>query len=245
MAKAARASKPKGEETPPDPPAPIYNQQSPIDLKDSVYHPVDVGQVQFSYPLTKVVGATEGPDTNHAKVNVKEVVLIPLFGLRLRLLQLHFHAPSEHLMNGVACPLELHLVHEIQAGQSGSTEEADKLVIAVFFFASTEAKERQIMARFGTMLSECRKGGKSAAGSPTSIEFNPNRCLPDLDDRQRFFRYEGSLTSGEFDETVSWLVFERPVPILESDILPILEAADQDQRHWQPLNRRIVLRSFP
>ena len=67
----------------------------------------------------------------------------------------------------------------------------------------------------------------------------------DCHDRQRFFRYEGSLTSGKFDETVSWLVFERPVPVLEGDIQPILAAAVQDQRHWQPLNRRIVLRSFP
>jgi carbonic anhydrase len=228
-----------------DPPPPIYNQQSPIDLKDSVFHPFDVGQVLFHYPLNKVTGIAEGPDPHHGKVNVQEEVLVPLFGLRLKLLQLHFHSPSEHLINGVAWPLELHLVHEIQAGQAGYTEESDTLVIAVFFFASAGAGERQSLAGLGTTLSEGPRVGKASDVLSGPIEFNPNHGLPDVGDRHRFYRYEGSLTSGAFSETVSWLVFERPIPVLEGDLLPILAAAHQDQRRIQPLNRRIVLRSFP
>ncbi|MFO0909720.1 MAG: carbonic anhydrase family protein [Isosphaeraceae bacterium] len=242
----ARSSPRRSGRTVSDPPAPIYNQQSPIDLEEAkaVYHPFDLGQVQFRYPRTQLTGVPEGQDPSHAKVNVTDEVLIPLFGLRLRLLQLHFHAPSEHLFRGVAWPLELHLVHEIQGGQLGATVGSNKLVIAVFFFADADARPREMLSRFGNFFSR-RGNDRRPTTSADTILFNPNHCLPDPAERTRFYRYEGSLTSGAFDETVSWLVFERPVPVLEADLLPILQAADQDPRPVQPLNRRTVLRSFP
>lgn len=227
-----------------DPPPPVHNQQSPIDLNDSVYHEFDVGQVLFRYPVNRLTGVPEGADPGHGKVSVQGDVEVPLFGLRLKLVQLHFHSPSEHLFGGVAWPLELHLVHRIVAGQSGATTGSELLVIAVFFFAADDAPARGTLSRFGPVMNEAKAGRPAGRGSP-SLEFNPNHCLPDLGERPRFYRYEGSLTSDPFSETVSWLVFERPVPVPEPDLLPILEAADQHARPAQLLNRRTVLRSFP
>jgi hypothetical protein len=69
------------------PPVPRFFQRSPIDLWDSesFYHPFDLGQVEFKYPLTSVQGVREGEPV-HGKVNVSSDVRIPLFGLSLRLL---------------------------------------------------------------------------------------------------------------------------------------------------------------
>jgi carbonic anhydrase len=230
-----------GSENPPC--HPKFFQRSPIDFQETLYHPFDLGQVEFDYPRTTVAGVA---DIGHLKVNVNDDVHIPLFGLHLKLLQLHFHAPSEHLVSGVSFPLELHLVHQIVGGQSGMTEGSDLLVIGVFFFASQDAKKQRALPQIGKYLSDrkARGAGDSERGGGT-ISFDPNHCLPDHGNRSRFFRYEGSLTSGTLDETVSWLVFERPVPVVESDLAPILQAAEQEARDPEPLNRRAVLRSFP
>jgi len=227
------------------PQVPRFFQRSPIDLKDSIYHPFDLGQVEFLYPLTSVQGMTEG-EPHHARVTVTNYVRIPLFGLKLRLQQIHFHAESEHLVSGVARPLELHLVHQIEGGQSGATVGSELLVIGVFFFASADAKRQRALPKIGEFLATNRKLAKSGGDwKSQTIEFDPNHCLPDLEARSRFFRYEGSLTSGELDERVSWLVFERPVPVLPEDLEPILGVAEQPQRPVDDLNRRYVLRSFP
>ena len=222
----------------PAPQYPRFFQRSPIDLKDTIYHAFDLGQVAFQYPLTTVHGVVEG-EPHHAKVTLTDDVRIPLFGLKLKLQQLHFHAPSEHLVSGVAWPLELHLVHQIEGGQSGATVGSHLLVIGIFFFASEEAPKQRALPKIAQFLDTTQKLQESKGDwKSQTIEFNPNNCLPDLADRPRFYRYEGSLTSGDLDERVSWLVFERPVPVLPEDLDPILAVAEQPQRPVDELNRR-------
>jgi carbonic anhydrase len=244
MAKAKKTTtKSSGDDPKPDPP--MFDQKSPIDLKDSFYHPFDVGQAQFSYPLSQITGVREGTEPDHMVFTVKEMVRIPLFGLDLKLDQLHFHAASEHQINGVSWPLELHLVHSIKGGQTGPTVGSSILVIGVFFFPATEAHPKLRVARTDSFYRGAKEQYAAGAKSLSNeITFNPNHCLPDLDERERFFRYEGSLTSGTLAEKVSWLVFERPVPVLTADIEPVLKEAKQPQQKIQSLNRRIVLRSF-
>jgi carbonic anhydrase len=235
---------PQNEPGPAPLPTPRYNQSSPLDFRETLYHPFDLGQLEFTYPLSKVTGTVEGEGV-HAKVELVNPVRIPLFGMQLKLEQLHFHAPSEHLVSGVSWPLELHLLHRIEGGQTGMTVKSDKLVIGVFFLGSADAASGSALSHFGKSFVTAREKRLASADSPAEIiEFNPNHCLPPIDQRSQFFRYEGSLTSGNYDETVSWLVFERPVAVLDADIAAILKAAEQQPRPPQELNRRAVLRSF-
>ena len=119
-------------------------------------------------------------------------------------------------------------------------------MIGIFFFASEEALQAAGPAQDRPVPRHDAKLQKSKGDwKSQTIEFNPNNCLPDLADRPRFYRYEGSLTSGDLDERVSWLVFERPVPRSAGRIDPILAVAEQPQRPVDELNRRYVLRSFP
>ena len=221
---------------------PRWFQRSPIDFRESLYHPFDNGQVDFIYPLSEVHGRIEG-EAPHCKLAVLDTVRIPLFGMQLKLEQLHFHAPAEHLVSGVAWPLELHLLHSIEGGQSGMTVGSDKLVMGTFFLGTPDAPARKVLHHFGEAIANARKG-ETTGGSDGVIRFNPNHCLPDLGQRSRFYRYEGSLTSGNLDETVSWLVFERPVPVVDADLKKILKNAKQEPRKVEDLNRRAVLRSF-
>lgn len=229
----------------PTDPQPVYLQQSPINLGWSVYAPMDTGQMAFAYPAPQVTGVVEGTGT-HAKVNVAEDVRIPLFGMQLKLKQLHFHSPGEHALHGVKWPLELHLVHEIVSGQSGMDVKSTLLVLGVFYYAATEATGLPILPKFGQQIQRARSQKPDAGASPSDgkFTFNPNHCLPPQGQRSRFFRYQGSLTSGAHEEIVSWVVFEQAVVVAHSDLEEILQAADQDPWPIQELNRRVVLRSF-
>lgn len=226
-------------------PKPVYLQQSPIDLGPSVYAPMDTGQMTFAYPTPAVTGVVEGEGT-HAKVNVRDDVRIPLLGMQLKLKQLHFHSPGEHSLHGVKWPLELHLVHDIVSGQTGMDTKSTLLVLGVFYYGATEGTALPILPKFGQQIQQARAKRQDAGISTNKeeIAFNPNHCLPPQGQRSRFFRYQGSLTSGAHDEIVSWVVFEQAVAVAHSDLEEILEAADQAPWPVQELNRRVVLRSF-
>jgi len=58
-------------------------------------------------------------------------------------------------------------------------------------------------------------------------------------------RYQGSMTSGTFDETVSWVVFEEALAVDDPDLAPFSGRAAADVRPLQDRNRRIVVRCRP
>ncbi|NUT51692.1 MAG: carbonic anhydrase family protein [Saccharothrix sp.] len=77
--------------------------------------------------------------------------------------------------------------------------------------------------------------GASEAKPPSGID------LPTLFPGGGFHRYEGSLTTGEFDEIVSWVVMDRPVGVKDPALRAFVRAHADRPRPVQPLNRRFVL----
>jgi carbonic anhydrase len=111
-----------------------------------------------------------------------------------QLVQFHFHAPSEHTINGVQYDAELHLVHTNIIGETA--------VIAVLLSSSAAG-----LPIFDTIM----------ADSPTSIgeiELSEGVNVFDLlPFRRGFYRYAGSLTTPACSESVQWFVMQDPVPI--------------------------------
>lgn len=60
----------------------------------------------------------------------------------------------------------------------------------------------------------------------------------------KWYRYEGSLTSEPYSEIVSWLVFVDPLGIDSADFRKLKKNAHQPERPVQPINRRFVIRNF-
>lgn len=228
----------------PYPMHPQWSQRSPINFaaSESVYHPFDLSSVGFSYP-GRISGVAK-TDSAPVTVSVRSMVRITLFGMTMKLSQLRFHSMSEHLVSGVAWPLELHLIHDIEAGQTGMTSGSEKFVIGVFFGPATGASINRTLPRLGAAFSKVDSQTDQSDSTPAALEFNPNDCLPEMAHRARFYRYEGALTSGDLSETASWLVFRRPVLVREPDLQVILNRARHEPRSVEELNRRVVLRSF-
>src|SRR5262245_26976820 len=81
--------------------------QSPIDLSSAV--PANLAKIQFHYQPSKINIINNG---HTIQVNYDAGSFFEQDGVRYDLQQFHFHAPSEHTINGKHTAAEMHLVHK-------------------------------------------------------------------------------------------------------------------------------------
>jgi len=124
-----------------------------------------------------------------------------------QLVQFHFHAPSEHTINGVRYDAELHLVHTNDIGETA--------VIGVLLSSSAAG-----LPIFDTIMA-------NSPTSPGEIELSEEVNVFDLlPFRRGFYRYAGSLTTPACSEDVQWFLMQDPVPITPGALAKI---AQRDQ----------------
>ncbi len=136
--------------------------------------------------------------------------------------QLHFHVHSEHKVNGVIYPIEIHFVHVNKGG--------DILVLGVF---GVEGEENQYIESFETYL-------PLANGEEKEINVSKDLNLIIPKDKSLYY-YRGSLTTPPCSEKVSWLVFKNPVELSLGEVLKLKhDMPAGNYRNEQPLNGRMV-----
>ena len=195
------------------------SNQSPVDLVRFVE--ADLAPIRFSYDRS----ATEIVNNGHT-VQVKSAgdSKIILDGRRYRLWQFHFHVPSENRINGVAFPMEVHLVHV--------ADDGDLAVIAVMFKAGED----------NAMLAQAWKDVPRRVDQQQVLDspLAPADLLPK--DRD-YYRFNGSLTTPPCTEGVIWLVMKQPSSASQEQITALAEMLNgPNNRPVQPLNARVVLR---
>jgi carbonic anhydrase len=120
------------------------------------------------------------------------------FGLQptdaYELQQFHFHAPSEHTVNGVRYDAELHLVHNNSVGET--------VVIGVLLSSSSAG-----LPIFDTIMAN---SPRSPGEVEVSVDVNALDLLPVGGGA---YRYAGSLTTPACTEGVQWFLLANPVPI--------------------------------
>lgn len=137
------------------------------------------------------------------------------------LVQLHFHAPSEHTVNGANAPLEMHLVHRDSAGRLA--------VIGVLF------REGAANAAYAPLLS----GLPARAGESRQLaQLDVPALLPATLDH---WRYEGSLTTPPCAEGVRWIVLSTPVTISAEQVRAFTALYAGSNRPVQPMGARTFL----
>jgi carbonic anhydrase len=104
------------------------------------------------------------------------------------LVQFHFHAPSEHTIDGVQAPLEAHFVHK---------SAASELAVIGILFKGGEYNDivAPIIAALPATLNESRRINN------LSLPMDKLRPLP-----TKYFRYNGSLTTPPCSESIQWIV---------------------------------------
>jgi carbonic anhydrase len=192
-------------------------QQSPIDV-DTVKEE-NLVNLAFNYNLSRVNILNNG--------HTVEVVYDPgsfftLDGEQYDLKQFHFHAPSEHTVDGQFAAIELHLVHQ--------TADGKKAVVAVLI---NEGAENPAFVPVWRHLP-----AQEVAETTYDIEVNAADLLPS---DQTTFRYAGSLTTPPCSEGVSWFLMIRPIEMSAEQIAAFTAIYDGNHRPVQPVNGRTIL----
>jgi carbonic anhydrase len=148
-------------------------------------------------------------------------------GKTYRLLQFHFHAPSEHYLHGRPAAMEAHFVHQSVTGE-----------LAVLGVLMTEGATNDVFQHILDVLPD------TEATVNASADFDAAAFLPhDLS----YFSYEGSLTTPPCTEDVKWLVLRQPILVSREQVTRFraLEFLKDDgafignARPVQPLNGRL------
>lgn len=137
---------------------------------------------------------------------------------------------SEHRINGMKYPLELHAVH--------ASSQSDKYVVTGLFFQISKA-DNPALAPLVNVIDKLR-------GNISSIDVNFNlfSIYPKEETLKSYYRYAGSLTTPPCSEVVIWNVFENPINISSSQMEKIRSVGpDLCFRTTQKLNGRAVYSS--
>ena len=145
-----------------------------------------------------------------------------LDGTRFLFVQAHFHwgatndEGSEHTLNKVYAPMEMHLVHwnkdlEKSFQRASKTNAYNALaVLSVQFKIGKHNKKLE--PTFNAIKEVIKQGSKTVVPKGIKLE----DFLPENTDQ--FYRYNGSLTTPGCDEIILWTIFKQPVEISQEQI---------------------------
>jgi len=191
--------------------------QSPIDISASKYG--SANPVSISYN-SKAVSILNNGHT--IQVNIADGSNITVSGKSYKLLQFHFHTPSEHTINGKHADMVAHLVHKSADGQLG--------VIGILM---KKGKTNEALAQFWPHMPQ-----KAGTKANLSVKANARDLLPsDLS----YYNYSGSLTTPPCSEGVNWLVLMNPVEVSAKQIATFTSVIHKNVRPVQPLNGREII----
>ena len=168
--------------------------QSPVDVSDAMAKTENGIELNYSKTGTSVIN--NGHTLQVALTDEAQTMTVE--GESFRLLQFHFHTPSENALNGKRFPMEAHFVHQDGKGNLA--------VLAVFM---EEGEANASLQRIWD-LAPATKSTSAAA-----TEFNPKLLLPgDLE----YFTFSGSLTTPPCSEGVHWRVLKTPIQVSKAQI---------------------------
>lgn len=192
-------------------------RQSPINIETRDIEKSTLRPLQFNYKA----GPAELVNTGHTvQVNLSDSGSARFDNLEHRLVQFHFHTPSEEKIDGMAQHMVAHLVH-----RAGDTRFA---VVAVMFKLGKE--HPGLKPVFDNLPP--RRGMR--AEIPT---LNPADFLPS---DPAYFSYTGSLTTPPCTEGVAWYVMKQPVEVSYRQFAAFQSLYKMNARPVQPLNGRRV-----
>ena len=195
----------------------VGKRQSPINIETRDAEKGGLKPIQFNY----AAGPAEIVNNGHTiQINLENAGSARFDGLEYRLVQFHFHTPSEEKIDSMAQHMVAHLVHRV-----GDTKLA---VVAVLFKLG---KENKALKPIFDSLPQ-REGQKAKLN-----EFNPADILPG---DPTYFAYTGSLTTPPCSEDVKWHVMQTPMVISYSQLAAFKKLYKMNARPVQPLNGRRV-----
>lgn len=190
--------------------------QTPIDIEPTTREALTNPELRYQQGLVTVVNNGHTVQINAAPGNG-----MTIDGVHYALVQMHFHAPSEHTVAGEPAPLELHFVHK----------SADGTLAVLGALVHEGAQENPAWSPVVAALAD---HGTSGA---TLVMNWPALVPADL----TTYRYMGSLTTPPCSEGVHWLVVQTPLELSAAQIGAFTALYTGNARPLQERNERPVV----
>ena len=232
--------------------------QSPIDLGHALPITLTLPPSAISIAWASVIGGEiregdHGPEVFFDDSTATMDVQLPgqAQATRFILVKLHFHHESEHRINGVRSPLELHIVHKTTEPNPfswGQTREIYAVLGVLVEGGGQKGSSDDALRKLIGRIKEAGLAEPSDTKRSTRLEepLNPNDLVP-FDPttpltNQPLWRYEGSLTSKTHEPNtgyVSWVVLQPKLRVTD-ETLAEWNVLKHEAKASQPLDRRFV-----
>ncbi len=197
-------------------------EQSPINIELANAYRKSLRNPIFNYDEAGKAFVFNNGHSVELEPVLEESNSVILDGEKFYLLQAHFHAPAEHLINGKRYAAEVHFVHQAEDGHLA--------VIGVFL---KRGKFNVAWRPFTKVVPSA-----TALAEDTEIEIDLESLMPS---NLQTARYDGSLTTPPCTEGVSWNVLVNPVELSPLQIEQFTRTYYRTFRPVQPLNNRTVV----
>jgi carbonic anhydrase len=197
-------------------------QQSPINIEGGIL--VDLPPLRFDYKISPLTIQDNG---HTILVNYAEGSNLSLDARQYRLVQFHFHKPSEEAIDGKRADMVAHLVHQHHDGRL--------LVVAVLMNSSLEASQAE-NAAFQMILNHIPLVKKESS-SPNGVMIDLNQLLPK---NLAYFTFMGSLTTPPCSENVQWVVLKEAALISKQQLDNFSRIYPNNARPLQSRSGRLI-----
>ena len=196
------------------------HEQSPVDIPAGA--PLNPASIKFNYQP----GALTIFNNGHTiRADYAKGSSIEIEGKTYNLLQFHFHAKSEHTLNGTAWPMEVHFVHQAADGELA-------VVGALINAGAANAAYAPVLAHL-----------PATEGDPETVGGVTIDAAAMLPADRTYYRYEGSLTTPPCTEGVNWFVLHGGLEFSAAQIAAFTALFPNDARPVVPLGSRTFLLS--
>lgn len=181
------------------------------------------------------ISATEIRNTGHSvQLQMPPGASVSFDGGLYELKQCHFHTPSEHQIDGVTYPMEMHCV---STHPDTNGDGAPEYLVIAFLYRMGKASAA--IGRFVYSIPP----DEGAQTTDAQSTFFISDIVAEGDASLGYFTYHGSLTTPPYTESVRWLVKRSVREASPQQIQKISPIEGNNARHVQALFGRTVERN--
>jgi carbonic anhydrase len=191
--------------------------QSPVNMAE--YKRGDLEALSMNYAPSRLRVVNNG---HTIQANFDAGSSMSIKGKTYNLLQLHFHTPSEHYVDGAPYPMEGHFVHKAEDG-----------TLAVIGVMMKVGQANPIVQGMWDNITMSHDENVVESVTWSAPDFMP--------ESKAYYHYQGSLTTPPCSEGVQWYVLQDPVEISQDQLKAFQKLYAMNARPIQDMHGRVIL----
>ncbi|XP_010470127.1 PREDICTED: alpha carbonic anhydrase 2-like isoform X1 [Camelina sativa] len=202
--------------------------QSPIDLMNKRVRLVtDFQKLTKDYKPCNATLINRGHDMMLRFEEEEGSGSLKINGTEYKLLQLHWHSPSEHTINGRRFALELHMVHESKNGSMA--------VVTVLYKIGRPNSFLKLLEHKLVAITDQHDAERNV------VMIDPSKIKTES---RNYYRYIGSLTTPPCTQNITWTILKKIRTVSKSQVnllrVAVHDDSNSNARPVQPANKRVI-----